>query len=1318
MLAPSSPSRVLAVSAAIAAGLLFGADWLASHPGPAARDPERWRAEASSAYQALWTSLEARAREVRARLPEKPGDPAARQAAFEVLAASLEGEETERASLLLVDPDGEAWAWAGNGLAHEPGPSRIPASGRFHTTGFAAATLAAVEPLGGERRPWRVVAGRSLATDRLPFFPPGGEAPEAFRWSLLRPWAPPPAMPASFVLSPAGLPAMVISPLPENVPAAPTPPVWRRTAWCLLALAAALSARTLLAGTAMAVALGLAGGLSVWLAAATAGALALATAAVARWRRTEAARPRPWWVPWRWRSGEGGVVLLSALTLSFAAQAALSPRDLGGQLFGSASGLALKILLTAAIAAGLAWAAGPRVEGASAAPRGPGIGLAVVMIVLGAAALGQPWLPLPFLLVGGVLVTSWLGRQEHRAGAGLLAALIGFSALAAGLVWETTYRLRLREEVAAALPRMAPPSSEQMAELEGSVRGSLGSLDLEAVALSDPSSLDRRDLAYALWQRSPLSRRNALSALVVEPFEGAASFFSFGLPLDEMRGVEWDGPGWAYLSLPVWDGLRRSGEVSLSAGGRPWGRARWWLAPRPGFLLGERSMSQRVLLELLEGTPGDPRSPVGLPKGAEFALYPPTGRALLAPWTDLPPVPEVLERPTARAVRVATPGGAAWAFSRRGEDGFEVLYLPALGPISALERVGAFAASVALFAALAALVLLAVALPRRAVRDLAQRTLRSYPRRLLLFFAVLVMVPLLLLNLVLLRTVEARLQRDQRERGEQALAAAERAVSTMILSREPGFDLLTALDTEYLKGLSRLVDHDVNVYFATEILSSSTSELFTAGLLPRRIPGEVFARLSFLGFGHATRLNRAVGTPYLELYTPVRPPGVGEEASRMFLSVPLLAQQEEAAEVLSALERRALVVSTALIGLLFVLGGRLAASFARPIQLLVEGTRRIAAGATSVGVSPDEQELAALSAAIDDMAGRIAAGREALMREKAVAERMVENVTAGVVSLDQQLSVLLRNRVATELLGVGVGGSLATSLAAQPRLAPVLAFVEECLAAGGEAARQQSVKIGTAEVEREWTLVWVPLPGAGEPSAILVVEDVTEVFRGQRLAAWAEMARIIAHEIKNPLTPIRLTAEHMRLVWQRDREHFDEIFDRCVGNILTQVEELQLIASEFSTYSRIPRMEARRADLRPALERLIEAYRTAPPEGLRFGLSLPAKPVLARFDERLLGRALRNLLENAVRASAGGGTVEASLGVESGEAVLTVSDRGPGVEPEVLGRIFDPYFSTHDTGTGLGLPIARRIVEEHGGSIVARRRVGGGLAVEIRMPLA
>ena len=234
------------------------------------------------------------------------------------------------------------------------------------------------------------------------------------------------------------------------------------------------------------------------------------------------------------------------------------------------------------------------------------------------------------------------------------------------------------------------------------------------------------------------------------------------------------------------------------------------------------------------------------------------------------------------------------------------------------------------------------------------------------------------------------------------------------------------------------------------------------------------------------------------------------------------------------------------------------------------------------------------------------------------------------------------------------------------------------------------------------------------------------MLRGQRLLAWAEMARIIAHEIKNPLTPIRLSAEHMREVYRRDPDHFSAVFERCTHNILTQVDELRSIAAEFSAYSAIPRIDLQPGDLTAAIAGLVEGYRAAPPEGVTVDLEIgngtgdgadSGGPITTRFDAKLLGRAVRNLLENALRASAGGGRVVVQVERLDGTARIAVADHGPGVRPELLGRIFDPYFSTHDTGTGLGLPIARRIAEEHGGGITARNRPEGGLEVAITLPI-
>jgi two-component system nitrogen regulation sensor histidine kinase NtrY len=409
------------------------------------------------------------------------------------------------------------------------------------------------------------------------------------------------------------------------------------------------------------------------------------------------------------------------------------------------------------------------------------------------------------------------------------------------------------------------------------------------------------------------------------------------------------------------------------------------------------------------------------------------------------------------------------------------------------------------------------------------------------------------------------------------------------------------------------------------------------------------------------------------------------------------------------------VVTVALLLLVLAVGARLAAGFTRPVMEIVEGTDRIARGASSLGLRPSEPELRTLVAAIDEMARRVAQSRGDLVREKQVIEKMIESITTAVVSLDQDRRVMLHNHAAKALLGVEVGAPIARVAA----MAPIEGLEQFLRDAEREAAatplRRRLRSAGA--VDREWSVVWVPVPGGGDPAALLVVEDVTEILRAQRLEAWAEMARIIAHEVKNPLTPIRLSTEHMQQVYANDPARFDEVFERCTSNILLQVEELRAIASEFSTYSRVPQMDLRPGDVVALARSVTAGYQAAPPPGvdIRFESSAPAAP--ARIDQRLLARALRNLLENAVRASRDHGEVTVRVDTDNGTIAIDVSDRGPGVRAEDMNRIFEPYFSTDDAGTGLGLPIARRIVEVHGGGIAAANRAGGGLSVRITLPL-
>ncbi len=224
-----------------------------------------------------------------------------------------------------------------------------------------------------------------------------------------------------------------------------------------------------------------------------------------------------------------------------------------------------------------------------------------------------------------------------------------------------------------------------------------------------------------------------------------------------------------------------------------------------------------------------------------------------------------------------------------------------------------------------------------------------------------------------------------------------------------------------------------------------------------------------------------------------------------------------------------------------------------------------------------------------------------------------------------------------------------------------------------------------------------------------------ELERSNRLAAWADMARQVAHEVKNPLTPIQLSAEHLRRVWRDPHIDFGAALENCTSTILRQVRNLRDMVTEFSAFARPPVQERQPLDLVALLRDSFAPYVAAPPPGVTLVLELPDPPVMVLGDARLLARAIVNLLENALQAVAGTGTLHLRLEVTS-EAVVEVLDSGPGIPPELRERIFEPFFSTKTSGTGLGLALVRKIAVEHGGQALIES-APGRTSARLHLPL-
>lgn len=254
-----------------------------------------------------------------------------------------------------------------------------------------------------------------------------------------------------------------------------------------------------------------------------------------------------------------------------------------------------------------------------------------------------------------------------------------------------------------------------------------------------------------------------------------------------------------------------------------------------------------------------------------------------------------------------------------------------------------------------------------------------------------------------------------------------------------------------------------------------------------------------------------------------------------------------------------------------------------------------------------------------------------------------------------------------------------------------------------------------------------PVPGAGPDELGEVVtafnqmqrdlgESRARLVRAEKEAAWRDMARQVAHEVKNPLTPMRLAAEHIRRAWRDRAPQFDEVLQRSVDLIVRQTESLQRIATAFSDFARFPNRRREPVDLAKLLDDTLDLWKTSPGLSIERRIERPIPPVQADPEE--LGRVLVNLVKNATEALEGrAGTITASLERRDGALRLTLADDGPGIPPDVLPRLFEPYLSTKTKGTGLGLAICKRAIEDLGGTISVENRPAAGTTVTVVLPL-
>ena len=405
-----------------------------------------------------------------------------------------------------------------------------------------------------------------------------------------------------------------------------------------------------------------------------------------------------------------------------------------------------------------------------------------------------------------------------------------------------------------------------------------------------------------------------------------------------------------------------------------------------------------------------------------------------------------------------------------------------------------------------------------------------------------------------------------------------------------------------------------------------------------------------------------------------------------------------------------------------------------PVQMLAEGTGRIARGDLDVTIDyQSDNEFGMLVSSFNRMAAdlrtmkvnlekaheSLAITYEELRQKAQFIETIVDSITTGIVVIDRRFRIIVINKVARLLLEIpttDVIGLLYRDVFREDHYEPIRGLYRDAGAAeSGQLERQIELPIGGKTIALRVRMTSLRNDRDDYVGLVIAFDDLTQTMRLQRVLAWREVARRIAHDIKNPLTPIQLSAERLQRRYAGTHES-DPVFKELTQAILAEAATLKRLVDEFTRFARMPAPQLAEGDLAEEVHQFVEMYRTSTPD-IQWGFSSQDLP-LAWYDADQIRRVLTNFFENAVAVMGGKGRIDVACAYDAaqGSICISVADDGPGVSEQDKEQIFEPYISRREGGTGLGLAIVSAIATDHGGSVRVRDNEPRGSVFEFEFP--
>jgi PAS domain S-box-containing protein len=558
------------------------------------------------------------------------------------------------------------------------------------------------------------------------------------------------------------------------------------------------------------------------------------------------------------------------------------------------------------------------------------------------------------------------------------------------------------------------------------------------------------------------------------------------------------------------------------------------------------------------------------------------------------------------------------------------------------------------------------------------------------------------------------------------------------------------IDDALARRLASDLATDITFYGGSRVAASNKQDLFVSEMMSRTISADAYADCVLRGREVHFTWGRIGGVDVVIGYSPLRgfdgrPVGA--------ISVPLVFTKDEVGQRMEwtsmALSYLVAVVTAAI----FVLGFVLARRISGPIRELIRGTLRVSSGDLGFTIpKPSDDEIGDLVTSFNRMTAALEKSRNTLTERKRYIETIIGNVGAGIISTDHRGRIDTINSAAEQLLRVKareVRGKEARPLLKRIDAAG-LAEVLDAVGPRGPVVRREVaiMRPGGAPQTLRAVASAVTGPGRRAMGEVMVFEDVTELIRSKKLVAWSEMARQVAHEIKNPLTPMKLSAQQI-LQAHRDRSgDFDGILEEGVATIVEEIEALRRIAVEFSQFSRMPERRLVPTDINEVASESLAQYERAVGGSVEISKDLDAGVPKLVFDRDEMKRVFVNVIENAVQAMPGGGRLvvrsmlrgavgsgarpggvpEPAYRVSAGSrpayaermrdfVEVSFADTGVGISADNARRLFEPNFSTKSHGTGLGLAISKGTLDAYGGEILVESSEGAGTCVRVRLPV-